>query len=242
MVALFDIIILVVIAISLINGWRLGLVKSVMGFASAILAFFAAVFFTPYLGSFICGTFVLGALSSEVNETLTSLLSVHGTTEALFDKMPEQLSSILERFGIEKEGFVSGFSSGSPAGEAIIKEMSDTIATPAAEMVSAAIAFILIFVVVSIILKIVTVVIGLAFELPVLKQMNESLGLLFGAFCALFYAVVLANVFVHVVEVLNVFDPASYPADMIESTYLTKLFSGLRLSMLTDLLSAARGL
>ena len=238
--AVFDIVILAVIVFSLISGWRNGLVKSVMGLASAILSFFAAVFFTPYLGSFICSSFVLGTLSSEVSETLTSMLSLHGTTESLFNSMPGQLTAIFERFGVDKNDFVSRFSSGAPAGETIIKEMSDAIVTPVAEMISSALAFIIIFIIVSIILKIVTVIIGLAFELPVLKQMNESLGLLFGAVCAVFYAVVLANAFTHIASTLNIFDPNTYPVNMIEKTYLTRLFSGLHLSMLTDLLSNVR--
>ncbi len=238
--AFFDIVILAVIAITVISGWKQGFFKSIMGLASSIVSFFAAVFFTPYLGAFICDTFVLKSLSSEIAETLTSLLSVHGTTETLFQKMPEQLSAILERFGVDRAEFVSRFSSSTAAGGDIIKDMSETIARPISEAASSAIAFIIIFIAVSIILKVVTVVIGLAFELPVLKQMNETLGLAAGVVSALFYAVVLANVFVHLASTLNVFDPSAYPTDLIDGTYLTKFFSGLHLSMVTDLLTKVK--
>ena len=47
MSAFFDLFILVVIAISVISGWRRGFVKSIMGLASSVLSYFAAIYFTP---------------------------------------------------------------------------------------------------------------------------------------------------------------------------------------------------
>lgn len=244
---LFDLIILVVIALSLINGWRIGLVKSVMDAASAVLSFFAAMFFTPFLGPFIAETFIKGALSAEVSETLTSLLGLSGdgagrTTEQLFANMSgSRLPEMLARFGVDTDKFVEQFSSSEPATRELVTKMSDAIVTPVAYMVAGIVAFILIFVVTAIILKIVTAVIGVAFELPALKQFNEVAGLAFGAVSAVFYAIVLSNVFVHLAGTLSVFDPTAFSADMIEETYLVRLFSGLRLSMLTDILSNIGG-
>lgn len=246
MSALFDIIILAVIAISLFSGWRNGLVKSVMHLASAILSFFAAVFFTPYLGPYISDNFVRGALSSEVNETLSSLLAIKAegaarTTAELFADMPASLTTILERFGVDKAHFVELFTSSTPANEKLVADMSDAIASPVSNMISSAVAFTLIFVLVSVVLRIVTAVIGVAFELPVLKQCNELAGLAFGAVSGLFYAVVLSTVFVHAAGTLTAFDPKMFSATLIEDTYLVRLFSELRLSMLTDILSQVRG-
>ena len=238
----FDLIILVVIVVSVINGWRNGLIKSVMSFASAILAFFAAVFFTPMLGSFICDRFVAEPLSREVGETLSSLLAVSEgeeafSTEELFSEMPESLSRLLERYDIDVEEFVERFSQKMPATEKIVSDMADAIAAPVAKTVSAAIAFIIIFVAVSVILKIVTIIIGLVVELPALKQMNEVLGLVFGVFVALFYAVVLSNAFLHLSESLTAFDPSMFSRELIDKTFLVRLFSGFELSMLTNILT-----
>lgn len=238
----FDLIIVAVIVISIINGWRNGLVKSVMSFASAILAFFAAVFFTPALGSFICDHFIEEPISAEIAETLSSLLATADektsyTTSELFEDMPAPLTKILERYNVDKSEFIEKFKSDVPATDTLVHEMSDAIARPVAGTVSGAAAFIIIFVVVSVILKIVTIVIGAVFELPALKQLNEVFGLLFGVFGALFYAVVLSNAFVHLSSALAVFDPSMFSGDIIEKTYLVRLFSGFELSMLTNIMS-----
>ena len=238
----FDLIILTVIALCILSGWKNGFVKSLMEFASSILAFFAALFFTPYLGAYICENYLLGAIASEIAETLTSLLNMAGgTTEKLFTSMPLELSNIFDRFGVDQTSFVAKFSSSKPVGEELVNDMAETIAMPAAQMISAALAFIIIFVAVAIILKIVTIVIGLAVELPVLKQLNEVFGLVFGVFTALFYSIVLATVFSHLAESLAVFDPSRFSADMIENTFLTKMFSELRISMLLDMLREGVG-
>lgn len=237
MSGLFDFIILIVIVLSVVSGWKNGFVKSLMEFASSILAFFAAMFFTPYLGAFICDNFMLSAIAGEIAETLTSLVNLAGgTTEKLFASMPPELSNIFDRFGVDKVSFTAKFSSSRPVGENLINEMAENIARPAAQMISSALAFIIIFVVAAIILKVVTVVIGLAVELPALKQLNEVFGLVFGIFSALFYSIVLATVFVHLADSLAVFDPSSFSADIISNTYLTKIFAELKISMLIDML------
>lgn len=241
----FDIVIVAVIALSLWSGWRNGLVKSVMHFASGILAFFAAAFFTPHLGPFISDTFIRGPLSSEVSETLSSLLGIHSesasrTTADLFADMPSSLTGILERFGVDTQAFVAKFSSSAPATEKLVSDMADAVVTPVSLAVSSAIAFILVFVLVTVVLRIVTAVIGVAFELPVLKQCNELAGLLFGLVSAVLYAVVLSNVFVNLAEALSVFDPNTFSAELINDTYLVRFFSGLRLSMLHDILASVK--
>ena len=241
MSAFFDLFILVVIAITVFSGYRRGFVQSVMGLASSILAFFAAVYFTPYLGAYICENYLLGAISSEVAETLSSLLRISSgsaiSTSQLFGDMPEALSAILERFGTDINAFTSRFSTAMPATDTLVEQMSDYIARPAAEMISSAIAFIVIFIAVSIVLAIVTMIIGMVCELPALKQLNEVMGLVFGVICAAVYAVIFSVVFVHLADVLAVFDPSMFSQNMIDSTYLVKFFSEFRISMLTELLT-----
>lgn len=241
MSAFFDLFILVVIAISVISGWRRGFVKSIMGLASSVLSYFAAIYFTPYLSSFICEHYVLGALSSEVGETLSSLLWIPSgearSTMQLFGDMPDALSSILERFGTNTGEFTSRFMSDLPATDELVGKMSDFIVRSTAQMISSAISFAVIFITASVALTIITAVIGFVCELPVLHQLDEFFGLLFGIVSALVYAVVLSIVFVHLASALSVFDPSMFSKDMTDSTYLVKFFSGFRLEMLTELLS-----
>lgn len=235
-----DVLLLVIIACTVIGGYKRGFIRSVMNFASALLSFFAAVYFTPYFSEYLKTNVFLSRISGGIAETLRSLLGI-GTadrsTEQLFEDMPDALVNIAERFGVNMENFVSEYSSSSPATEETVKIMSDAIADPVASVISSAIAFILIFVAAGIVLKIVTSVLNAFFELPVLKQLNSFAGLIFGIFCAVFYAVVISSVIVSLVGALHSVDPSAFSQELIEKTTMVKMFSGVRLGMLLEVLA-----
>lgn len=234
-----DILIIVVMAVTVIGGYRRGFIKSVMHFASSILAFFAAVFFTPYLSVFLCDNVFMSGISTGIAETLRSLLAVGGnglSTEQLFADMPDALTAIVERFNVDLDAFREAFSSPAIATESTVAEMSDFIARPIAEAISAVAAFLIIFAAVLIVLHIVTAVIGAVFELPVLKQLNSVLGLVFGLLCAVLYAMVWSTLAVSLVDALHSIDPVSFSEELIDGTVIVKMFSGIRMTLMTEIL------
>ncbi len=235
-----DVFILAVIVITIIGGYKRGFIRSVMNLASAALSFFASVFFTPYVADFLCGKVFLPRISSGIKETLTSLLGMNSdsvrSTEQLFSDMPDAFTSIIERFGVDLPAFIAEFSSPEAATELTVNAMSDKIALAVATSISAAVAFFALFVGFLIILSIITATLDACFELPVLKQLNSLAGLIFGVICSLFYAVIWSTLAISVVEVLGYIDPIGFSAEIIDKTVLVKLFSGIRLSLLAEVL------
>ncbi len=234
-----DVLIIVVMVLTVIGGYKRGFVKSVMHFASSILAFFAAVFFTPYLSAFLSENVFMSGISAGIAETLHSLLAIDGnalSTEQLFADMPEALTSIIERFNVDLHSFTDTFHSSEHATEETVAEMADYIATPIAEAISSVVAFLLIFVAAVIVLRLITSVIGIVFELPVLKQLNSVLGLVFGILCAVLYAMVWSTLAVALVDALHSIDPASFSDALIDSTVIVKLFSNVRMTLMAEIL------
>lgn len=234
-----DVLIVVVMAVTIIGGYKRGFIKSVMHFASSVLAFFAAVFFAPYISAFLCDNIFLSGISSGIAETLRSLLSIGGnaiSTERLFTDMPEALTSMLERFNVDFDAFQGTFYSTEAATEATVNEMADFIARPIAEAISAVVAFLGVFLIAIILLHIVTAVISMACELPVLKQLNSTLGLVFGTLCAVFYAMIWSNLAILIVDALHSIDPAMFSETVIDGTVIVKLFSNIRMSLILEML------
>ncbi len=234
-----DVLIIVVMVVTVVGGYKRGFIKSVMHFASSILAFFAAVFFTPYLSVFLCDNVFMSGISKGIAETLRSLLAVGGnalSTEQLFTDMPDALAAIIDRFNVDLDAFKEAFSSSELATEATVAEMSDFIARPIADAISSVVAFLVIFVAVLIVLRIVTAVIGVVFELPVLKQLNSLLGLVFGLLCAVLYAMVWSTLAVALVDALHSIDPVSFSEELIDGTVIVKLFSGIRMTLMVEIL------
>lgn len=234
-----DILLLVIIVTTVIGGYKRGFIKSVMNFASAVLSFFAAVYFTPYLSAYLRNNVFLKRISDNIAETLASLLGVgtaERSTEQLFNDMPDALVNIADRFGVDLETFAAEFSSPESATAETVKLMSDAIADPVATAISSALAFITIFVIVNLILRIITSILDVVFELPVLRQLNSLAGLVFGVFSAVLYAVVLSSVLVSLVGALHSIDPALFSEELIEKTTFVKVFSSIRFGLLLEVL------
>lgn len=234
----FDVLIVVVMVMTVIGGYKRGFIKSVMHFASSILAFFAAVFFTPYLSAFLCDNIFLSGISSGIAETLRSLLAIGGnalSTERLFSDMPEALIAIVDRFNVDLDAFKEAFSSSAVATESTVTEMADFVARPIAEAISAVVAFLVIFLIVTVLLHIITAVISVVFELPVLKQLNSILGLVFGILCAVLYAMIWSTLAVSLVDALHSIDPSMFSDALIDETVIVKLFSQVRMSLMTEI-------
>ena len=68
-------------------------------------------------------------------------------------------------------------------------EISKAIAAPSASAMSNVVSYFIIFVAALIILKIITIVLSAVFELPVLRTLNRTAGLVFGILCALVLSV-----------------------------------------------------
>ncbi len=235
-----DILILGVMVSAVIGGYKRGFIRSVMNLASAVLSFVASVFFTPYLSKYLCDNFILKGIASGIEETLGSLLGVGSatvrSTEQLFLDMPDALHSIFTRFGIDSAAFIKEFSTPELATAETVSAMSESIAESSASAISSIAAFFILFVGFSIIMKILTATLDAVFELPVLKQLNSAAGLLFGIAAALFYGAVWSALAVSAINALSTVDPATFTLQVIDETVLVKLFSGIRMTFMTEVL------
>ncbi len=170
MSAVLDIVLIAIVVVFAIIGAKKGLFLAVAGFASHFVGLFAAVFFYKPFSSLVKKLPFLANMITDV-------------------EMPELDTGegLTDNFKAIMEYIVANEDIGGTA-EAITNNLI-------AEVVSIAIAFIVLFVGVSLLTKLVFHILNLAAKMPVLKQINGTLGAVMGVFTGLFWAWIFALFF-----------------------------------------------
>lgn len=184
MQAILDILIVVIFLSLAIMGWRKGLFRTVMSFASYIIAFAAANIFSPTLSAYISESFLAKRIQDSILERFASILASPVESfdiNVLLKDQPGEFVRILKDFGFSPED-VSSFVSqkGGEAGSAVNSYVAQNVAAPVVDALSGAIAFAAIFVGALIVLRIVTFIVDKIIKLPVIGTINRVFGLILG--------------------------------------------------------------
>lgn len=234
-----DIILVAIVVVSVVYGVRNGFFKSLASFVSGIAALLCAYTFTPMLSLFIQEKFIINNVTESIAKTLASVAEAGKTAEGaiLYDlsKLLEnsQFSSIAERAGLVPEKVLEGVQ-GTDYGA--VEAAARAVAEPLSRAVAETVAFIAVFILSFAILRLLTHFVGLVFKLPVLKEIDKTLGLVFGAVSALFFVWVFAMTADSLVTALSGIAPSLFTSEMIESSVLCEIFVDLNpISLLEEL-------
>ena len=226
---ILDIIIILVMASSIVYGYKNGFFQSVMSLISGFVSGIVAYTFSPALGSWLNEKFFLSAISKGIAETFASAAkSTTGAAgEMMYDlnKMLEnpQIGSILERFGVEAGSIEELAAPSANVGMDVIDSVAVKVATPVSGAVSSVCAFLLLFVGAS--LKVFTIIMAGIFKLPVLKTMDKGLGLVAGVATALFFGWVLSVAIEIALPPLSTIAPDVFTASTFNNTIIIKFFA-----------------
>lgn len=222
---ILDAVILVIAAIIVIRSYKLGLIRSIMSLIKGIASFIAAYAFTPTVKEFIMDRFMLSSISSSIKSTLLSLSSNSDGTYNLsktFSEMPDALKQIVDRYGANGQQLTDMCKDVTTGNEEFVGKVSDLIATPVAEALSAIIAFVAIFIAAMLVLTIVTFLLDSVFKLPVLKAVNKTAGLVFGIIKALLFAFIIASIVSALSDTLRSVSPDIF-GKIIDNSLVLKL-------------------
>lgn len=224
---LIDIFLAAVAVLIIIAGYRNGFVKSVLSLATTIVALVVACAFTPYLSDAICDGFLLEKVSGGIESTVASVAkSGDGYDfDALFTDTPEIMTQVLERYGVSEDSLEKFVSDMTETGSEAVSRVSTFIATPVVREISSVASFIVIFLVSYIILKIVSRLIELLFKAPVLKGADRLAGIIFGVVNAAIVLWALSLVISLGVVALGSVAPGWFGEDVLENSYIMKIFS-----------------
>jgi len=188
------IIVLAILVIGAIIGWKKGFLDMLFGAVSMTIALILAVLIGPKLGAFIQeNTGMTDKLSVKVSQTLN--------LEDLAIEVPEP-DAFIENLNLPvvvKEKITSAEFEEKlnldKMAEDASRKMAEVVASFLAKMIITALCFVIVFVIALILLFLLNKILDVVVKLPLLKQANQLAGLALGAFQAvliiwLFFAVV----------------------------------------------------
>ncbi len=200
MFIIWDALIVGILAVFAVIGYRKGLVATLFGMVGVILAFVLSLSLMSPVGEYIDKTFthdrvetlVINTLAgSKAGEKEQKLASID--LQKTFGDMSPQVEQLLKMAGVDAEKLLSDVKAGAAAAK---KDVVARITDPISAAISKAIAFIALFIVLSLLCvlaaKLLTMVVKL---LPLGKKVNQVggalIGLIKGALIALVFSVII---------------------------------------------------
>ena len=224
-----DLLIIAAAAISVYFGITKGFIKSVMQFASLIIALIAVFVFTAPVSDLLYKSFVEKEVSNITGEALTGIITAgeeHLALDKIMTDKPEALTEITDRFSVNIDEIISYYKDSlkSLAESDAVGELADAIAKPTAEAVSTVVAAILVFVVSMLVLALITFILDSICRLPVLRRLNTFFGFIFGLGSALVSAWVIANVSVGLINALEAINSEMFNETVISGSFILRFF------------------
>ena len=205
-----DFIIVLVFVLCIITGVRRGFIRSVMGIVIVVAAIIGSIKFTPKVAEYLNKNYITPGITSKVEKSIDSV--VNGVESVEFDDARDYYEKEAEESD-DPEKSISGF-----------------IAKPLAETVSKAAAFALLFLAISAVLGIILIIVDLLANIPILKQINKSLGLVFGIIKGALYSWGLSLIFCSLLPNLSVLLDGKIPASVTDNTVIVKMLGSLSIS------------
>lgn len=212
-----DIIIIAIIVISTIAGIKKGLILSLIDFLGKIIAAVCATVLSSSISNYIFEGFVREGLYNRVYETLQTQSSNLAIVE-MFESFPTFMVNYLEKNGVTENSLIAS-TVGST--QEISNVLVDTLAPSVILVINFFVIFILFFIFL-IIIKAIGAVVDKTFELPILSEINDILGGVFGLCSAL----VIVFICVSVIDFAgNLLNPTSI--ELLEEALDKSILAGL---------------
>ncbi len=226
-----DIILLAIGIGCVIYGWKCGFFKSVVSLLSGVCALLVSYTFTPALADFIEKKLVIDKIAGSITTTFASIAEagMESGEAAVYDLSllldSAQFFDTVEQCGADEEAMRALVEATTANTYDAVESISFAVAQPVSAALSSIIAFICIFVAALIAIKIVTWLVGLLFKLPVLRELDKVMGIVFGVISAVFFVWIFALCADSLVNVLSTVAPGSFSTEIIESSFFVELFA-----------------
>ena len=195
MAYLLDILLVALFALCVWLGWRRGFIKTVSGLIALVVAVLVA--------SVLSGPIANAVYSTAVEPVVLTTLEEQFTTEALpaateidtaLEKLPAFVTGLLKAGEMDSGAAILEKVNAVAAGETVARAITDRVITPIVlpllQMLCSVILFIVAYLLAAIVLRLLDVVA----KLPLLKQLNNLLGVVAGALTGAVWVVFVSRI------------------------------------------------
>ncbi len=229
MMYIFDIILGVIFVLVIISSCKKGFFKSLFDLIGTFIAFVFARIFSSQLA----GTFYENFIQGVARKTLTDSLGTVGTTdygaqvEQAINSIPDTYNGLMNMIGIDKQALLDQVSQSTLSDGTIVDNLMMNVVRPVGTAVVQFLLFIVLAVVLVIGIKIAVKLLDFVIKkIPVVKQLNKSMGVVVGILRGIVVVVIISAV------LSLVPGPENYQ-ELLESSHI--------ISMSQDLISSISG-
>lgn len=222
-----DLILIAFFVVIVLIYMKKGFIKSVWGVVRAVASVAAAWLFGKQVGEWFYNQFIHNAISKATKDAIAPLVQKVNDSfnlSDLFSKIPDEFRTLVERSGADLSGLKSVFGKLTEASENQFDSLADKISEPIAHTVSNAVGYVLVFFIAFILMSIAFVVIDGISKLPLIKEVNKTLGAAFGAVCGIIYLWVICMVLSLFVESSAAGATGELVGSYTASSHLVKFF------------------
>lgn len=216
---ILDAIIFLLAVVFIVDGFKRGAVRSILDIVGFIIVLLVASSLSTFLADIIFNSFVRESMLNQINQSLSNSVGQDAGVRIheVFNSLPSFISNTIKFYGVSEETLASSvpFSSANAA-EEIIKSIAPVIIRLIKTVVFAVLFAILIS-----LFKVFSRTLNRLFKIPVLKQVNELLGVVCGTLkCAILVFIIcwLIRIFIPMLD--N--SPKIFSQENIDATILFK--------------------
>lgn len=225
-----DALLVAIMALCVVYGYKNGFFKSVMNLVSGILSLLLAYTFTPMAAEELRKRVILPSVSDGIIKAFASGASV-GTEsgEVTYDlaamSVNPQVLSVADKYGYSAEDLGALVEGAESATYEAIEHIAHTVADRVASTIAMTVAFAVIFAISAVLLKIFTSVVGKLFKLPVIGSMNTLMGTAAGAVAGVLFVWVTSVTLGALLPSLVTVAPAYISEDTYTKTVILRFFA-----------------
>lgn len=196
-----DVVLAIILLIFIVKGKKNGLSSLIATGAAFLLSFLTAKALAPTIGEWIVQNYISPEVEGEIAYRLSDVTAI--TLDAVRNAVPEILNSLISSAGKDiaemfNASAFKGYDSAAAA-TAITEKVLIPLILPLVKRAVFTVAFILVFAILKAVFKPIVAV----FNLPVLKQLDSTAGVLVGAIKGLVIVVVISML---IAEAASIFD------------------------------------
>ena len=223
---ILDLLIVLIVAVFVFFSAKKGFVKT----AIELVGFFLAVQISFFLGGFLADQIydraVSPALTNSIEEKVTAseLKTTEDAVNAVWDNLPEFVTSTAGNFGVSRQSVVLSFKSSATNSASAVATATDEIAKPIIVNIIKVILYVVLFSVLSILIKWLAHILNKIFKVSIIGKLNAFLG----GFLGLLKGLVIVTAFCILISVCMKFSKDGFfifTDENVSSSYIFKFLS-----------------
>ena len=203
---IIDIVLVVIFIITVIISAKKGFFMTIFELGSYLISITVAKMLSATVAPGVYSSVLESPIKAELTKSFgdAANVDVGASIQTALNSIPAELNGIIELIGVNKDELIEKVSNANLTGANAINSLMDNIVSPVATAVIQTILFVICAIVIIVLLKIVIKLLnGIIKKLPAIKQVNGTLGALFGAVKGLIVVVISSLAFGVIASVLG---------------------------------------